>query len=187
MCYSIVCLGQNCTIDQVTTLIELTTTVVEPGLAPHSPQCYTHIHTHAHIHTLTHSHSHSYTISLFLSLSLSLSLSHTHTLTLTLMNNCQELATLPHIGEHRGEGGERNQRTSGRSPMPSQVLRPSKPSSTVTDESTFFSVYLSPSTRTIVPLKSRVGQETAVTIRTVPKATCHTRNCMANGCTTSRR
>ena len=74
---------------------------------------------------------------------------HTHTHTLTLMNNCQELATLPHIGEHRGEGGERNQRTSGRTPMPSQVLRPSKPSSTVTDESTFFSVYLSPSTRTI--------------------------------------
>ena len=77
-------LCQNCTTDQGAKPVELTTTVEEPGFAPHSSQWlflasdnfiydnYTHTHTHARARTHAHTHTHTHTLSLSLSLSLSL-------------------------------------------------------------------------------------------------------------------
>ena len=54
-------LCQNCTIDQVAKLIELTTTVEEPGLAPHSSQwlCFGQRQFHSFKKKFSHS-THSY-------------------------------------------------------------------------------------------------------------------------------
>ena len=69
----------NCTTEQIASLIELTTTIEEPGITPHGSQwlvlasdysffffflffhTHTHIHTHTHTHTHTCAHTHTHT------------------------------------------------------------------------------------------------------------------------------